>query len=90
MYAVGQFHGMKTCFHSNGMISSCAQLPVLSTGEGLGSRVCLCDGVSVKSGRWRVEECGGEGERVRRLVFVDTSDLVQTEVRLRPGTRCVM
>ena len=64
------------------------QLPVLSTGEGVGCRVCLCDGVSSMSGRWRVEECGGkggEGERVRRLVFMNTSHLVQTEMRLRPG-----
>ena len=44
------------------------------------------------SGKWRVEECGGgdgeEGEeRVRRLVFVKTAHLVQTEMRLIPG-RC--
>ena len=49
-------------------------------------------GVSVVSGKWRVEECGGgdgeEGEeRVRRLVFVKTAHLVQTEMRLIPG-RC--
>ena len=49
------------------------------------------------SGRWRVEECGGggeeegegEGRRVRRLVFVKTSHLVQTEMRLRPGTTLI-
>ena len=69
------------------------KLPILSTGEGVGRRVCLCEGVSSVSGGWRVEECGGgtgeegeeEGERVRRLVFVKTSHLVQTEMRLRPG-----
>ena len=61
------------------------QLPVLSTGQGLGYRACLCEGVSVKSGRWRVEECGEERERVRRLVFSDAVDLIQTEVQLRPG-----
>ena len=59
--------------------------------------MCLCEGVSSVSGQWRVEECGGgggvegeeeeeEGKRVRRLVFVKTSHLVQTEMRLRPGT----
>ena len=57
--------------------------------------MCLCEGVSSVSGQWRVEECGGgggvegeeeeEGKRVRRLVFVKTSHLVQTEMRLRPG-----
>ena len=39
-----------------------------------------------------MEECGGEeggggeGERVRRLVFLDTPHLVQTEIRLQPNT----
>lgn len=55
----------------------------------------MCEGVSSVSGRWRVEECGGEGEgggggesegRIRRLVFAETSTLVQTEMRLIPGT----
>ena len=71
---------------------SLIQLPVLSTGEGVGCRVCLCEGVSLVSGRWRVEECeegegegGGEG-KVRRLVFTETSRIIQTEMRLRPGT----
>ena len=32
------------------------------------------------------EEEEEEGKRVRRLVFVKTSHLVQTEMRLRPGT----
>ena len=71
----------------------CLQLPILSTGEGVGCLVCLCEGVSAVSGRWRVEECGGEGGggeggRVRRLVFLSTSHLVQTEMRLRPGIAC--
>ena len=71
---------------------SFSKLPILSTGEGVGRRVCLCEGVSSVSGPWRVEECGGgsgeeeecQGERTRRLVFVKTSHLVQTEMRLRP------
>ena len=41
-------------------IHSLIQLPVLSTGEGVGCRVCLCEGVSSVSGRWRVEECEEE------------------------------
>ena len=74
---------------------SIIQLPVLSTGEGVGCRVCLCEGVSSVSGRWRVEECeeceeeegegGGEG-KVRRLVFMETSRIIQTKMRLIPGT----
>ena len=68
---------------------SLIQLPVLSTGEGVECRVCLCQGVSSVSGRWRVEECeeeeeegGGEG-KVRRLVFTETSHIDRK--RFRPG-----
>ena len=36
-------------------------------------------------------ECGEEEERVRRLVPSDAVDLIQTEVRLRPGySECII
>ena len=65
------------------------QHPVLTLGDGLGSRVVLHEGSSVHSGGYVVEECdggeGGEGVRLRRLVFLSTQHLAQTEVHMVPG-----
>lgn len=50
--------------------------------------MCLCEGISPVSGQWRVECVNekGEGEvTVRRLVFMKTYQLVQSEVRLKSG-----
>ncbi len=65
-------------------ITYCAlpQYPVLTLGDGLGSRVVLQEGNSTHSGRYVVEECTEGEERVRRLVFLDTPHLAQTEMRL--------
>ncbi len=55
---------------------------MLTLGDGLGLRVVLQEGNSTHTGRYVVEECTeGEG-RVRRLVFLDTPHLAQTEMRL--------
>ena len=68
---------------------SCSQYPVLTLGDGLGSRVVLHEGNSAHSGDYVVEECdgseGGEGVRVRRLVFLSSQHLAQTEVHMIPG-----
>ena len=62
------------------------QHPVLSLGEGLGSRVVLYKGHSDFSGSYVVEECESEGEgRVRRLVFLNNPRLAQTEVKIVSG-----
>lgn len=62
------------------------QYPVLSLGEGLGSRVVLHEGSSCFSGSYVVEECVEEEEgRVRRLVFLSNPRLAQTTVKLTPG-----
>ena len=62
---------------------------MLTLGDGLGSRVVLHEGSSTHSGNYVVEECdrseaGGE-MRVRRLVFLSSQHLTQTEVRMIPG-----
>jgi hypothetical protein len=66
------------------------QHPVLTLGDGLGSRVVLHEGSSTHSGGYVVEECdggeGGEGVRLRRLVFLTSQHLAQTEVHMIPGT----
>lgn len=63
------------------------QYPVLSLGEGLGSRVVLHEGSSPFTGRYVIEECEEEEEgRVRRLVFLNTPALAQTVVNIIPGT----
>lgn len=65
------------------------QHPVLTLGDGLGSRVVLHEGSSAHSGDYVVEECDGcEGVRLRRLVFLSSQHLAQTEVQMIPGT-CV-
>ena len=65
---------------------SCSQYPVLTLGDGLGSRVVLHKGNSAHSGDYVVEECdgseSGEGVRVRRLVFLSSQHLAQTEVHM--------
>ena len=65
------------------------QHPVLTLGDGLGSRVVLHEGSSTHSGNYVVEECdsseSGEGVRVRRLVFLTSQHLAQTEVHMVPG-----
>ena len=62
---------------------------MLTLGDGLGSRVVLHKGSSAHSGKYVVEECdsdeGGEGVRLRRLVFLTTQHLAQTEVHMVPG-----
>ena len=67
----------------------CSQYPVLTLGDGLGSRVVLHQGSSTHSGDYVVEECdsskAGEEVRVRRLVFLSSQHLAQTEVHMVPG-----
>lgn len=76
--------------------TSPVQWPVLTLGEGLGCRRVLLEDSSPLSGGFVVEESevtegGGGGEWVRRLVFVDTSHLAQTEVKMRPGkVQCIL
>ena len=66
------------------------QYPVLTLGDGLGSRVVLHEGSSAHSGGYVVEECdsgeGGEGVRLRRLIFLTSQHLAQTEIYMVPGT----
>ena len=63
------------------------QHPILTLGDGLGSRVVLHEGSSTHSGSYVVEECdsdeGGEGVR---LIFLNSQHLAQTEVSMVPGT----
>jgi len=63
-------------------ISTPPQYPVLTLGDGLGSRLVLHEGHSYESGGYVVEECeGGGGDVVRRLVFTSTPHMAQTDVR---------
>ena len=67
----------------------CLQYPVLTLGDGLGSRVVLHEGSSTHSGDYVVEECdgneAGEVVRVRRLIFLSSQHLAQTEIHMVPG-----
>ena len=61
------------------------QWPILTLGEGLGSREVLFESSSPLSGKVVVEESEDEGVRVRRLIFLCTPHLSQTEVRIFSG-----
>lgn len=62
---------------------------MLSLGEGLGSRVVLHEGSSPFTGGYVIEECEEEeGERLRRLVFLNSPTLAQTVVNIVPGIIC--
>lgn len=65
------------------------QWPVLTLGEGLGSRQVLFEASSPVSGKLVVEESEEEhgGGMVRRLVFLCSPHLSQTEVRIVTGER---
>lgn len=62
-----------------------SKYPVLTLGDGLGSRVIVYKGCSSYSGEYVVEECDSKDGRVRRLVFLNTPHLAQTEVKLLQG-----
>ena len=58
----------------------------MTMGEGLGSRVVLHEGCSALSGPYVVEECDGDGgTRIRRLVFLNSPSVSQTEVKIIQG-----
>lgn len=62
------------------------QYPVLSLGEGLGSRVVLHEGSMDNGDKYLVEECeGDDNSRIRRLIFLQSPGLSQTEVRIISG-----
>lgn len=58
----------------------------MTMGEGIGSRVILHEGSSDQSGPYVVEECEGDGgTRLRRLVFLNSPSMSQTEMEIVPG-----
>lgn len=62
------------------------QVPFLSIGEDLGSRVVLHEGYSELSGDYVVEDVDGDGgQKFRRLIFLSNKNVVQSEARLISG-----
>ena len=62
------------------------QVPFLSVGEDLGSRVVLHEGYSELSGDYVVEDVDGDGgQKFRRLIFLSNKNVVQSEARLISG-----
>ena len=67
------------------------QVPFLSIGEDLGSRVVLHEGNSELSGDFVVEDVDGDGgHQYRRLVFLSNRNVVQSEARLVAGINLVI
>lgn len=59
------------------------QIPFLSLGSDVGSRVKVYEGTSPISGSFVIEDVDVEGAIHRRLVFLDNQFLVQSEARLK-------
>ena len=61
-------------------------MPFLSIGEDLGNRVVLHEGNSALSGDYVVEDVDGDsGEKFRRLIFLKTKYMIQSEAKLVAG-----
>lgn len=62
------------------------QWPILSLGDGLGNREILFEGGSDCTGTFVVEEVIDEdGTLLRRLVFLSTPHMAQSEVKVIQG-----
>ena len=63
------------------------QWPILSLGDGLGNRDILFEGSSDCTGEFVVEEVIDEdGSLLRRLVFLSTPHMAQSETKVIQGT----
>ena len=63
------------------------QWPILSLGDGLGNREILFEGSSDCTGAFVVEEIIDEdGSLLRRLVFLSTPHMAQSEAKVMQGT----
>lgn len=62
-------------------------MPFLSIGEDIGNRKVIYEGKSELSGDFVVEDVGsGDGTMYRRLIFLSSKDIVQSEVLLKRET----
>lgn len=63
------------------------KVPFLSIGEDIGNRKVVYEGKSELSGDFVVEDVGsGDGNMYRRLIFLSSKDIVQSEVLLKRET----
>lgn len=61
------------------------KIPYLTVEEGLGKRNIVHQGQSPLSGAYFIEEVVDSGDRLRRLVFLSNTNVIQSEVRLLAG-----
>ena len=62
------------------------QVPFLSLGEDIGNRTICLRGHSELSGDYVIEDVVGEGgDTYRRLVFLSSQNIVQSEAKLKRG-----
>lgn len=61
------------------------KIPYLTVEEGLGKRNIVHQGQSPLSGAHFIEEVDDAGDRLRRLVFLSNTNVIQSEVRLIVG-----
>lgn len=62
------------------------QIPFLSIGTDVGSRVKVYEGTSKTTGDFVVEDVDVDGETSRKLIFLDNQFLVQSEARIKTVT----
>lgn len=66
-------------------LGSNEKIPYLTVEEGLGKRNIIHQGQSALSGAYFIEEVDDSGDRLRRLVFLSNTNVIQSEVRLVVG-----
>ena len=67
------------------------QVPFLSLGEDIGNRTICLRGHSELSGDYVIEDVVGEGgDTYRRLVFLSSQNIVQSEAKLKRGMCCML
>ncbi|GMF26582.1 unnamed protein product [Phytophthora lilii] len=64
-------------------LGSDEKIPYLTVEEGLGARNIVHQGTSALSGAFFVEEVQEDGEKLRRLVFLSNTNVIQSEVKLQ-------
>lgn len=61
------------------------QAPVMTAGNDVGSRCIVFEGHSEFSGDFVVEDVTCEGKLLRRLIFLNSPNVIQSEVELKNG-----
>lgn len=73
--------------HTVVTFSEFEQAPVMTAGNNVGSRCIVFEGHSEFSGDFVVEDVTCEGKLLRRLIFLNSPNVIQSEVELKNGKK---